>query len=122
MHTNKLVDIVIEYKDAYHKTIKMKPAVVNSKTYAVENYDENSKFEFGDHMRILKHKSILAKDFTSNWSEKDFVIKNVKNTLSWTYIIEDLNREEIVKTFKEKNRREKILMKKFDEICWSGKA
>ena len=45
------------------------------------------------------------------------MIKNVKNTLSWTYVIEDLNREEIVKTFNEKNRREKILMKKFDEIC-----
>ena len=36
------------------------------------------------------------------WSEEAFVIKNVKNTVAWTYVISDLNGEEIIKTFCEK--------------------
>ena len=31
-----------------------------------------------------------------------FVIKNVKNTVPWTYVISDLKGEEIVRTFYEK--------------------
>ena len=36
-----------------------------------------------------------------NWSEKVFVIKNVKNTVLWTYDISDLNGEIIAGTFYE---------------------
>ena len=31
-----------------------------------------------------------------------FVIKNVKNTVPWTYVISDLKGEEIIRTFYEK--------------------
>ena len=31
-----------------------------------------------------------------------FVIKKVQNTVSWTHVINDLNREEIIGTFYEK--------------------
>ena len=34
-----------------------------------------------------------------NWSEEVFAIKKVKDTVSWTYVINDLNGEEIVGTF-----------------------
>ena len=34
-----------------------------------------------------------------NWSEKVFMIKNVKNTVPWTYTVNDLNGEEIDGTF-----------------------
>ena len=37
-----------------------------------------------------------------NWSEEVFVIKKVKNTIPWTYVINDLNGEEITGTFYEK--------------------
>ena len=37
-----------------------------------------------------------------NWSEEVFVIKKVKNTIPWTYAINDLNGEEIIETFYEK--------------------
>ena len=37
-----------------------------------------------------------------NWSEEDFVIKKVKNTVLWTYVINDLNREEILGAFYKK--------------------
>ena len=37
-----------------------------------------------------------------NWSEEVFVIKEVKNTVPWTYVINDLNGEEFAGTFYEK--------------------
>ena len=52
--------------------------------------DKDPKFKVGDHVRIYKYKNIFAKGYTSNWSEKVFVIKNVKNTVPCTYIINDL--------------------------------
>ena len=44
-------------------------------------------------------KIFLQRGYTPNWSEEVFVIKKVKNTVPWTYIISDLNGEEIVGTF-----------------------
>ena len=41
-----------------------------------------------------------------------FVNKNVKNTVSWTYVINDLNGEEIVGTFYE-NELQKTNQKEF---------
>ena len=54
----------------------------------------------------------------SNWSEEAFVIKKVKNTVQWTYLISDLKGEEIVGTFlqkaieKKKNQKESRAEKK----------
>ena len=53
-------------------------------------------------VRISKYKNIFANCYTPNCSEEIFVIKKVKNTVTWTYVINDLNREEIVGTFYEK--------------------
>ena len=44
-------------------------------------------------------KNIFAKGYVPNWSEKDFVIKKVKNSVPWTYVISDLDIKEIVGTF-----------------------
>ena len=64
--------------------------------------DKDSKFKIGDHVRISKYKNIFAKGYTPNWSEEVFVIKKVKNTVPWTYVINDLNGEEIFGIFDEK--------------------
>ena len=56
-----------------------------------------------DQIRISKYKNIFAKSYTPNWSEEVFVVKKVKNTVAWTYIINDLNGEEITGTFMKKN-------------------
>ena len=40
-------------------------------------------------------KNIFAKGYTPNCSEKVFVIKKIKNTVPWSYVISDLNGEEI---------------------------
>ena len=65
-----------------------------------------------------------------NWSEEVFVIKKVKNTIPWTYVINDLNGEEIIGTFYEKElqktnqeefRIEKVIRQKEINFMLNGK-
>ena len=53
----------------------------------------------GDHVKMLKYKNIFAKRYAPNRSEEVFVTSKMKNTVSWTYVINDLNGEEIIVTF-----------------------
>ena len=127
-YIDKLDDIVNEYNNTYHRTIKMKPVDVEDSTYinSMELHSiKDPKFKVGDHVRISKYKSIFAKGYTPNWSEEVFIIKKVKNIVPWTYVIDDLNDEEIIGTFYEKNiqktnqeefRIEKIINKKGDKL------
>ena len=62
-------------------------------------HSEDSKFKVSNHVRISKYKIIFAKGYTPNWSEEVFVIKEVKNTVPWTYVICNLNGDEIIGTF-----------------------
>ena len=64
--------------------------------------DVKNKFKVGDHIRISKYKNTFAKRYSPNWSEKILVIKKVKNTVPWTYVINDLNGDDIIGTFYEK--------------------
>ena len=92
-----LNDIVNKYNNTVHKTIKMKPINVTSDSYAEYNEDFNKKdpkFKVGDHVRISKYKSIFAKGYAPNWSEV-FLVSKIKNTVLWTYVVSDLNGEEI---------------------------
>ena len=60
-----LNDIVDEYNNTYHKTIKMKPIDVKRDSFAEYNEESNEKdpkFKGGDHVRISKYKHILLKD------------------------------------------------------------
>ena len=101
VYVNKLDDIVNWYNNT-GSTMKMKPADVKASTYIdfnVENNDADPKFKVGGHLRISKHKSIFVKGYAPNWSEEVFVIEKVKNTLLWKYLIEDLNKKEIVGMF-----------------------
>ena len=96
--------------------------------YAEYNEDSNEKdssFKIGDHVRISKYKNIFAKGYAPNWSEEVFVVSKIKNTVPWTYVINDLNGEEITgsfyekelqKTGQEKLRIEKVLKRKGDKL------
>ena len=125
---------VNECNNTYHRTIEMKPADVKDNTcidfYKYTN-DKDPKFKVSDHVRISKYKNIFAQGYTPNWSEEVFVIKKVKNTVPWTYIINDLNGEEIIGTFYEKElqktnqqkfRIEKVIKKKGAKLYvkWKG--
>ena len=50
----------------------------------------------------------FAKGYVPNWSEKICLIKNVKNTVPWTYIVSYLKREEIIATFHKKKFKKQI--------------
>ena len=105
VYIEKLDDMVNEYNNIYHRTIKMKPVDVKDNTYIdfkKEVNDKDPKFKVGDHVRISKYKNIFAKGYTPNWSEEVFVVSKIKNTVPWTYVINGLNVEEIIGTFYEK--------------------
>ena len=55
-----------------------------------------------DHVRVSKYKNIFAKEYALNWSKEIFVLKTIKNTVLWTYVISDLTGEEIIGSFYEK--------------------
>ena len=79
---------------------------VKSDSYAEYNIDSNAKdakFKVGDHVRISKYKNIFAKGYVPNWFDEVFVISKVKITVPRTYIISDLNGEEIDGTLYEKD-------------------
>ena len=123
-----------EYNSTYHRTIKMKPVDVKDNTYidsSNEVNDKDPKFKIGDHVRISKYKNIFAKGYTPIWFEEVFVIKEVKNTVPWTYVVNDRNDGEIIGTFYEKEQKntnqqefriEKIIKKKGDKsyVKWKG--
>ena len=67
VYIDKLDNIVNEYNNKYHTTIKMKLADVKNNTYIdfeKEVNDKNPKFKVGDHVRISKYKNIFAKGYT----------------------------------------------------------
>ena len=96
VYIDKLDNIVNEYNNTYHRTIKMKPVDVKDNTYIdfeKEVNDKDPKFKICDHVRFSKHKNILAKRYMPNWSKEVFDISKIKNTVPWTYVINDLNGE-----------------------------
>ena len=83
----------------------MKPVNVKDGIYIdhnVKSNDKDPKFEVSDCVRISTYKNIFPNDYNPNWSEEVFVIKKVKNNVPWTYVISDLNGEEIIAKFYEK--------------------
>ena len=133
VYIDKLYDLVDEYNNTHHRTIKIKPIDVKDNTYiniGKEVNDNDPKFKVGDHVRISKY-NIFAKGYTPNWSEEIFLIKEIKNTVPWTYVINDLNEEEIIGTFYQKElqkidqqefRIEKVIKKKRSKLYvkWKG--
>ena len=126
--------IVKKYNNTRHSTIKMKPIDVKGNTYIntdkkISNKDP--KFKVGDRVRISKYKNVFAKGYVLNWSEEVFVVEEIKNTVPWTYKINDLNGEKIIGSFYEKElqkmsqekfRIAKVIKRKGDKIYvkWKG--
>ena len=117
----KLDDLVKEYNNTYHITIIMKFTYVKSSiniNFGIENYKKNPKFEVGSHVRISKYKTFLQKVMLQ------ISPKKVTKTVMCTYVIEDLNGEEIVGQFYKKelqktNQKEFRVDNSFNS--WIGK-
>ena len=99
--------------------------------FNTDNDNEDSYFKVCDHVRISKCKNSFEKGYLPNWLEGVFAVKNVKRTVSWTYVISVLSNEEIVgisyeedfqKTNQKEFRVEKVVQKKGDELYVKCKA
>ena len=73
----------------------------------------------------------FAKGYAPNWSEEVFIVSKIKNTVPWTCVINDLNGEEITRTFYEKElqkasqkefRKEKVIRRKDDKLYVKWKS
>ena len=125
---------VNKYNNTIHRTIKIKLIDVTSDFYAEYNEDSNKKFlnlKLVTTLEFFKIKNIFAKRYTTNWSREVFVVSKIKNTVLWTYVVSDLNGEEITESFYEKElqktsqekfRIEKVLKRKGDKLYvkWKG--
>ena len=137
-----LPDLVKDYNNTRHSSIKMTPVEVSKKKneltvwrnlYAehLEIRDIKPYFSIRDKVRITKKKKTFEKGYTTRWTEEIFTIVEVKRTLPVTYKIADLNGEEIKGSFYEPElqktsqqlfRIEKVIKrgKKKSLVKWKG--
>ena len=99
-----LDDVVSKYNNTKHSTIKMKPIDVknNKRVYIDEHNEKVSKFKVGDRVRISRYKNIFAKGYAPNWSSEIFIVDKLNDTVPYTYNLKDLNDEEIIGSFYDK--------------------
>ena len=96
-----LDDVVNEYNNTKHNTIKMKPKDVrdNKRVYIDEHNEKDSRFKVGDRVRISKFKTKFAEGYTPTWSKEIFIVDKINDTVPYTYNLKDLNDEEIIGSF-----------------------
>ena len=76
-----LNDIVKNYSNTYHKTIKMKPIFVKSDSYAKYSVDSNEKdpkFKIGDHIKFQSIKTFFLRDMLLIDQEKFLLLRKLK--------------------------------------------
>ena len=77
--------------------------------YIDEHNEKDSRFKVGDRVRISKFKNIFAKGYTPNWSKEIFIVNKTNDTVPYTYNIKDLNDEEIIGSFYDRELQKSIL-------------
>ena len=105
VYFNVLHNVVNKYNNTKHSTIKMKPIDVgdnNKRVYIDERNEKDSKFKVGDRVRISRYKNIFAKGYAPNWSSEIFIVDKINDTKPYTYNLKDLNDEEIIGSFYDK--------------------
>ena len=142
VYIDVLPDLVREYNNTRHSSIKMTPVKASKKENELkvwrnlypdhlEIYDIKPKFSVGDKVRVSKKKKTFEKGYTTRWTEEILTIVEVKRTSPVTYKITDLNGEEITSTFYERElqktsqelfRIEKVIKrgKKKSLVKWKG--
>ena len=113
--------VVNKYNNTKHSTIKMKPIDVgdiNKRVYVDEHNEkdtkkssssERSRFKVGDRVRISKFKNIFAKGYTPNSSKEIFIVDKINDAVPYAYNIKDLNDEEIIGSFYDRELQKSIL-------------
>ena len=108
-YIDKLQDLVDNYNNTIHSTIKMKPIdAIKPENYniLIDNYyknfsnkNNNIKFEIGDIVKIPIYLSTFTKEMTGKWTRELFKISKINNTIPVTYNLVDLKDEPIEGTF-----------------------
>ena len=124
VYLDALIDIVDEYNNTFHRTIKMKPIDIGDDSFAeyTEESNENDpKFKVGDHVWISKYKNIFGKGYTQNWSEEVFAVNKVQNTVPWV-VKGSFCEKELQKTDQKEFRIEKVMKRKGNKLYvkWKG--
>ena len=111
LYYDVLEDVVNKYNNTKHSTIKMKPIDVknNKRVYIDEHNEKDSRFKVADRVRISKFKNIFAKGYAPNWSSEIFIVDKINDTVPYTYNLKDLNDEEIIGRFYDKELQKTIL-------------
>ena len=99
-----LDDVVNKYNNTKHSTIKMKPIdVENNKRVYIDEHNENSS-KVGDRVRISKFKNIFAKGYS-----EIVIVNKVNDIVPCTYNLKNLNDEEILGSFYDRELQKTIL-------------
>ena len=80
----------------------MKPKDIkydNKRVYIDEYNKKDSRFNVVNRVRISKFKNIFAKGYTPNWSKEILIINKINDTIPYKYNLKDLNDEEIIDSF-----------------------
>ena len=106
-----LDDVVSKNNNTKHSTIKMKPIDFknNKRVYIDEHNEKDSRFKVGDRVRISKFKNMFAKGYAPNWSKEIFIVFKKNDTVPYTYNINNLNDEEIIGSFYDRELQKSIL-------------
>ena len=103
-----LDDVGNEYNNTKHNTIKMSE-YIDKRVYIDKHYERDSRFKVRDRVRIFKFKNIFAKGYTPNWSTEIFIVDKINDTVPYTYNLKDLNGEEIIGSFYDRELQKSIL-------------
>ena len=136
---NILDELVNNYNNKYHSTIKMTPIEGSKKVnenkikniYNFEKTKKPGKFKIGDRVRLSLEKNIFEKGYETNWTQEIFEIYDIKYSNVPYYYLKDLNNEKLQGTFYEQELQktkqdlytiEKILKTNKDKIYvkWRG--
>lgn len=116
-----LPQIVHQYNNKIHRTINMKPVDVTKKKEKmlldtvynkIKISELNSKLKLGDYVRVSKVRGVFDKKYNPNWSTEVFVIRKVQLTNPTTYLLEDLQHENIEGAF----YKEQLQKTKFHDV------
>ena len=106
---NILNELINNYNNKYHSTIKMTPIEGSKKInqnkikniYNFEKTKKLGKFKIGDRVRISLEKNIFEKGYETNWTQEIFEIYDIKYSNVPYYYLKDLNNEKLQGTFYE---------------------
>ena len=86
-------------KDVKNDTTKSSAIARNKRVYIDEHNEKSARYNVGDRVRISKFKNMFAKEYTPNWSREIFIINKINDIVPYTYNLKDLNDEEIIGSF-----------------------